>query len=505
MRIPIMVSRDFKQRIEEFVTSLLPEDLEPIDVRDDKVIHDSVWGTNIFRRWEIAIIDTPLIQRLRGISQTGIAFYTYPSARHSRFEHSLGVTIMASKFAAKLREKNPKIIDADADKGDLAEIRMAAILHDCGHALFSHASEDIYKWDKDISSLRQESMFADANAQEILSYHIIESTAFLAYFKNVQHMYKTNIDINVVKNLIIGRHLDPKRTYIAEIINGPFDADKLDYLARDGLFCGLQLPADVDRLFYTTDIHPFEDGRVRLVVGSPAPVEQILFSKMMLFSSLYHHQKVRAAECYFKCIIELLRDHNLELRGKGCNDSVDLLRLTDSDFLNAEPPPENAEIADMIKRLSRRQLPRRAVVISKDTVENFNEGYEYFVHRYQELPPRHLKNVRTAIQGNLPSDKRCSIYDIWLDLPTLPSLKDARRTYVRVNEGTDPIPATDLFPLEGWIRAYGIYRWRAHVFCPLGFQEQVYKATREVFAEAEPVPIKLTDKSWEFTKATPSP
>src|SRR5215470_15953138 len=60
-------------------------------LKENKVIHDSLWGTNRFSWLEIAIVDSPIFQRIRYIHQTGLAFLVYPSAHHTRFEHSLGV------------------------------------------------------------------------------------------------------------------------------------------------------------------------------------------------------------------------------------------------------------------------------------------------------------------------------------------------------------------------------------------------------------------------------
>src|SRR5438876_9585927 len=77
-------------------------------VRPYKVIHDSLWGTNRFSWRELVLIDSPLFQRLRGIHQTGLAHYVYPSARHSRFEHSLGVATVASRAFDALQQRNQK-------------------------------------------------------------------------------------------------------------------------------------------------------------------------------------------------------------------------------------------------------------------------------------------------------------------------------------------------------------------------------------------------------------
>src|SRR5438477_11605533 len=75
-------------------------------LKSQKVIHDSIWGTFSFLWRELAILDTPLIQKLRDIHQIGLAYQVYPSARHSRLEHSLGVVVMASRIFDSLALKH---------------------------------------------------------------------------------------------------------------------------------------------------------------------------------------------------------------------------------------------------------------------------------------------------------------------------------------------------------------------------------------------------------------
>ena len=96
-------------------------------------------------------------------------------------------------------------------------------------------------------------------------------------------------------------------------------------------------------------------------------------------------------------------------------------------------------------------------------------------------------------------------YELYLDLPVIPPLTEARRTYVRIHPGSEPIPATDVFPIEGWLRAYALYRWQAHVFCPPGMQQEVFEATKKAFGEATPVPIRLNDKAWQLTRTEAEP
>ena len=130
---------DFCERIEQFVQSKLsqyiPENLA------DKVIHDTIWGSVVYYGWENQIIDSPLFQRLRDIRQLGMAEMTYPAARHTRFEHSLGTVAIASRMIDKLAERsNGEIIT----KKEKYMVRLAALLHDVGHCFYSHLSENVY-------------------------------------------------------------------------------------------------------------------------------------------------------------------------------------------------------------------------------------------------------------------------------------------------------------------------------------------------------------------------
>ena len=127
-----------------------------LDLRLFKDIHDPIWGTNRFSWRELAIIDSPIFQRLRRIHQTGLAYYVYPSARHSRFKHLLGVVTVATRVFDSIAQRFTGLLEEMA--GQLAqgekhedvvscwrqELLLAALLHDTGHSLLSHASERVY-------------------------------------------------------------------------------------------------------------------------------------------------------------------------------------------------------------------------------------------------------------------------------------------------------------------------------------------------------------------------
>ena len=127
-----------------------------LPLKRSKVLHDNLWGTNRFSWRELALIDSPIIQRLRDIHQVGLALQTYMCARHSRFEHSIGVVTIASRVFEALQRRQggelsmiaqalyPMENTSQTILRFKEEMRLAALLHDTGHSLYSHTSERIY-------------------------------------------------------------------------------------------------------------------------------------------------------------------------------------------------------------------------------------------------------------------------------------------------------------------------------------------------------------------------
>ena len=97
-----------------------------------KLIRDAVHGDIELGALEMELIDTPEFQRLRGIKQLGTAYLVYPSAMHTRFEHSVGTAWMAHRLVEAIRRH---VSVSDAEEG---VIRAAALLHDITHIPFGH-------------------------------------------------------------------------------------------------------------------------------------------------------------------------------------------------------------------------------------------------------------------------------------------------------------------------------------------------------------------------------
>src|SRR5438552_5219526 len=109
----------------------------------DKIIRDAVHGDMIFNREELRLIDTPQMQRLRGIKQLGASSLVYPGAVHSRFEHSLGTCWMAKRIIGAIK-RNQEAAGTNSPIDEQAErvISAAALLHDITHIPYGHTFED---------------------------------------------------------------------------------------------------------------------------------------------------------------------------------------------------------------------------------------------------------------------------------------------------------------------------------------------------------------------------
>src|SRR5687768_10896385 len=101
-----------------------------------KLIRDAVHGDVEMGALEVELMDTPEFQRLRGIKQLGTAYLVFPSAVHTRFEHSLGTSWMAHRVLQAVRRSSAVSSD------DETVIRVAALLHDITHIPFGHTLED---------------------------------------------------------------------------------------------------------------------------------------------------------------------------------------------------------------------------------------------------------------------------------------------------------------------------------------------------------------------------
>jgi len=395
----------------------------------------------------------------------------YPTANHTRFDHSLG----CAKIAQQIGDK----VIRDNEKARRAELRLAALLHDIGHSFLSHLSESIMQTRfRDIyPSVKGASQFKghELGLSQIISYLIVKSERFYTFLDKVVHHYPdySTLDLNNVAQLIIGAHAD-ELAFMGDIITGPFDADKLDYLVRDCHFCGIRADVDVERVLVSVDLldrSRFSSSKLGwnrrylvMLSAGESILEQVTFNKMLLYPAVYHHHKIRALECMIKAIFEIIWDDPEKIEDKRFKfeNIRDFYMLTDFEFLTlAEKEPQLKPVIDKLKN---RDLFKRCLVISKPYLRsqgNFIDLYK----RSSDDYPEELRRLWEIIREELPADKRCSIYDLWVDIPKLPTSIAEDPDSAWIDIGTDKMRTlSEFFPYPEWVTSYEINKWKGHVF-----------------------------------------
>lgn len=263
------------------MTDLLLED-------SGKAIRDPVWGYIHAPPPVLALIDTEDFQRLRNITQLGYVHLVYPGARHSRFEHSLGVYHLAKQFLSRLLHSDPPL---QLDDEDVRVFVAATLLHDVGHYPFSHTLEDL----KPFFVLHEER-----------ARRLIEDPAGSLYPVLVDRFQVDPVRVaNVIDYQSREREIPPRDLLLAGILSGTLDPDKIDYLLRDSMFCGVPFGESVNRDRLTASIK-YDAARGRLAITSKgvSAVEALVFTNYLMFRNVYWHHAVRSASAMFKRAVQ---------------------------------------------------------------------------------------------------------------------------------------------------------------------------------------------------------
>jgi len=434
-----------------------------------ELIHDTISGLSELEDYEIEILDTPLLQRLRYISQMGFVHLLYPQAIHSRFQHTVGVVTQTAALANEIRKKKPRLVDDIA----IRELRLAALMHDSGHGIFSHSSEDYYRdypeWDP-VHEVYQDT--GGAAPHETLSALIVRSDAFARFFRNLERKYDIALNLDEVARCIIGISYK-SQAFKAAIINGPLDADKSDYLLRDAYNLGISCFYRPDILEHQIEVSWVGDTRNLVVpIGSVDAVEAALFSKLILFSSVYSHHVVRACECSFKGIIDYCRETGVKIGNRDLDRIIDFLWLSEHSIIDLGKITNDTNLKRLVDRIAQRRLLKTAILLSTITVKD-----HIALMSIQKLSIDDKRRIARDIWYQ--AGKPCLLQEIWLDVPPLPSLDAYNSVSVVLYDGTS-VPLIQLFPSEQWVRSFMQYKWRGYIFCPDDCVQEVSSAAMNV-------------------------
>jgi HD superfamily phosphohydrolase len=244
-----------------------------------EIIRDPLWNNIRVDARALRLIDTPVFQRLRYVRQLGWAYLVYPGATHARFEHALGAYHLTGVALQRLAEEGDL---AAVSAEECAIVRAAGLLHDVGHYPFSHALEEI-----------------GAPHHEDVARPLIAAGEVADVLREIAPGAPER-----VLALIRGSSSSP----LQGLISGSLDLDKIEYLKRDALMCGVPYgEIDVDRLINALTVA--EDpttGRAAIAIREKglSALESLLFAKYQMYRNVYWHHAVRSATAMYKRLVD---------------------------------------------------------------------------------------------------------------------------------------------------------------------------------------------------------
>ncbi|MFC5972797.1 HD domain-containing protein [Halomarina salina] len=381
-----------------------------ISIKDS--VHDHIEVDGVAE----ALLDTPIVQRLRRIRQLGTVSYVYPSANHTRFEHSLGVYHLADRALSNL----------GIEGTNAARIRAAALLHDTGHGPYSHNLEDLVyrqtgRYHDEIDDLLTEGEVAD-----VLRDHGLSPSA--------------------VADLVRG---DGK---YGQLVSGELDVDRMDYLVRDAHHTGVPYGTiDTGRLVRELD---FTEGELVLGEGNVQTGESLLLARALMNPTVYSHHVARISKAMLRRAAEgLLR--------ADATDAWELRRMDDDDLRVALR--QCGETAEYARRLDTRDLYKRAVWAEYDVVDD-------------ELIDADHDTIR-EYEREVAAEAGVDAEQVVLDVPSRPDIPESTSRVV-VNGQVRRL--RDQSTLVKAVMRVQKDQWRLGVYAPRDVTEQVGHAAESV-------------------------
>jgi hypothetical protein len=338
-------------------------------------VKDPIYGYIQLTETERSVIDTLAVQRLRRIRQLAGAEYVYPAANHTRFEHVLGAMYLAGVVADNL--------PVDLSPNEKQKVRLAALLHDVGHAPFSHLFEPmllkfLHRSHEDMSTwIIAESELAD----------VISALGF---------------NPKEISELAVGKS-GTNRKFFNQIISSSFDVDKMDFVVRDSYHAGAGYGSvDIFRLIYTMDV--LNDDLAADITALPT-LESLILARLESFRTIYFHRACRAVH------MMLLRALNY------ARDDLEILQITTPDqYLEWDDYnvwsklTKNPRSRELMLDLAQRRLLKCA--------------YEKTVFAKDELVSSVFtkENVRLKLEEEIADKASVPVEDVGIDVPSLPSV-----------------------------------------------------------------------------------
>jgi uncharacterized protein len=357
-----------------------------------EVVRDPLWNTIRVDHTALRVIDTPAFQRLRHVRQLGLAFLVYPGANHTRFDHALGVYHLARRALALLAERQG--LDG-VDPVDCRLVPYAALLHDIGHYPFSHALEEL-------------------DTGRVPEHHEALTGRFLTMPRLRGVLEEIAPDApERIERLIRGTSGSP----LQGLVSGSLDLDKLEYLNRDAMFCGVPYGAvDVDRLIHAIAlVRDPESGRLEVGIHEKglSALESLLFAKYQMFRNVYWHHAVRSATIVYQRLVRDAMDAGLVSAQDMVGRSDEgLLALLEARAEGQQSEEARRVTGRWLPALRERRLPKRALEVPGEELRGLPIASWFY----------HGDGLRRTLEERLAAELALPAGGLLMDYPEKPQM-----------------------------------------------------------------------------------
>lgn len=284
-----------------------------LDPWQPNIVNTGVGEPAPFTKRVAAILGHPVVRRLKSEAQLGWIKEVFPGATHNRWSHTIGV------FAALVRYYNSLLADPEnptfrvlVDPDDLLHAMLAALLHDIGQVSFGHdleaACPHLYNHEEVVKRLLEETNWGPDTLIEVIAKH--------------WPLIKRDRVLGILRKRQPARPIDG---VAQDILNGPIDADKLDYLQRDSVGCGVAYGRGIDtlRFLQALSTNAKSDAMGCKVVlaykaKGAAAIEAVLLARYQMYGAVYWHHTFRCIQAMFShaaaVTFEPLRNGRRKLR-----------------------------------------------------------------------------------------------------------------------------------------------------------------------------------------------
>jgi HD superfamily phosphohydrolase len=389
----------------------------PFGLTPETVIRDSLYDLIPISREAVALLSTSAFLRLDGIQQLGFVSRIWPGARHTRFEHSLGVMHLMTMALQRLIANGAPIADETARTAIAA-----ALLHDIGHYPFSHAIEELGP---------------PVPTHEQAGRRLIDGDEIAPILRG-----QWQVDPTRVARLVHtgGFDMPPEDQLVRGLLSGALDVDKLDYLPRDAHACHVPYGGvDHSRLLDALRVINV-DGRQRIGISDKgiSPLHSLINARQEMFDNVYWHHTNRA------CMAMLLRAvQEAVLAGMPVDD---LTQHDDASLLSALADPAAPEPSRrLVAGLRDRRLHKRAVDVSARA----GDLYQWLSTLFHDPAARRNQEDRIAQALHQETGLPVQPGDILIDIPK----PERWRTDVWVEFRNPPL---GYHPLMSWLEVAGV-------------------------------------------------